>query len=135
VTRRESAALAALIDAVAAPRPPLPAVVDTDAAAAFARWLEYAPRLNRAALRAALTGLALARYPRKDRAARLALLKRLGPLGEALRAAAAMSYYGDTGVLAVLGHDPAARVREARAARARARIATTRGAPIPQQAP
>jgi hypothetical protein len=119
MTRRESIALAALIDAVAAPRPPLPPVADTDAADAFERWLAYAPRVNRCALRAALAGLAIARYPHKDRAARLALLKRLGPLGEALRAAAAMSYYGDTGVLAALGHDPAARVREARAARAR----------------
>jgi hypothetical protein len=117
VTGRETAALAALIDAVAAPLPPLPPVADTDAVAAFGRWLSYAPRPNRAALRTALAVLALARYPRRDRAARLALLRRIGPLGEALRAAAAMSYYGDAGVLAALGHDPAARVREARAAR------------------
>lgn len=120
MTRRETAALAALIDAVAAPLPPLPPVRDTDAATAFARWLSYAPAPNRTALRAALAGLAIARYPRKDRTARLALLRRIGPLGEALRAAAAMSYYGDAGVLAALGHDPAARVREARAARRRA---------------
>ena len=120
--RREAAAMAALVDAVAAPLPPLPPVADTDAVAAFARWLGYAPRLNRAALRAALTALALAHYPSRTREARLALLKRVRPrpAGEALRAAAAVSYYGDAGVLAVLGHDPAARVREARAARARA---------------
>jgi hypothetical protein len=127
VTRAETAALAALIDAVAAPLPPLPPVEETDAVAAFERWLAYAPRRNRAALRAALAGLATARFPHRDRAARLALLKRLGPLGEALRAASAVSYYGDTGVLAVLGHDPATRVREARAARARAGGATTGG--------
>ena len=69
--RREAAALAALIDAVAAPRPPLPPVAETDAVAAFARWLDYAPRLNRTALRTALAGLALARYGRRDRTARL----------------------------------------------------------------
>jgi hypothetical protein len=119
VRRREAAALAALIDAVAAPRPPLPPVGETDAVAAFAVWLGYAPRINRAALRAALAGLALARYPHRDREARLAILRRIRPrpAAEALRAVAAVSYYGDAGVLAVLGHDPAARVREARAAR------------------
>jgi nucleoid-associated protein YgaU len=120
MTRRETAALAALIDAVAAPRPPLPPVGQTDAIAAFERWLGYAPRLNRAAVRAALSGLAAARFPQRPRAARLALLRRIRPrpAAEALRAAAAVSYYGDAGVLAVLGHDPATRVREARAARA-----------------
>jgi hypothetical protein len=122
VRRREAAALAALIDAVAAPRPPLPPVAETDAVAAFARWLGYAPRINRAALRAALAGLALASYPHRGREARLAILRRIRPrpAAEALRAVAAVSYYGDAGVLAVLGHDPAARVREARAARAAA---------------
>jgi len=126
MTAREAAALAALIDAVAAPRPPLPPVGETDAVAAFDRWLAYAPRLNRAALRAVLTGLAAARYARRGRDARLALLRRVRPCAaaEALRAAAAVSYYGDAGVLAVLGHDPAARVREARAARSRHGAAT-----------
>jgi hypothetical protein len=122
VTSREQAALAALIDAVAAPRPPLPPVARTDAVEAFQRWLAFAPRINRAALRTALAGLAIARFPRRDRAARLALLRRIRPrpAAEALRAAAAVSYYGDAGVLAALGHDPAARVQEARAARSRA---------------
>jgi hypothetical protein len=122
VTSREQAALAALIDAVAAPRPPLPPVARTDAVEAFQRWLAFAPRINRAALRTALAGLAIARFPRRDRAARLALLRRIlpRPAAEALRAAAAVSYYGDAGVLAALGHDPAARVQEARAARRRA---------------
>jgi hypothetical protein len=124
LTRRETSVLAALIDAVAAPLPPLPPVGETDAVAAFERWLSYAPRFNRGALRAALAGFVAARYACRDRRGRLALLARLGPLGEALRAQAAMSYYGDAGVLAVLGHDPATRVREARAARA-AEHATT----------
>ena len=131
--RREAAALAALIDAVAAPRPPLPAVAETDALAAFDRWLGYAPVLNRAAMRAALAALAIARYPHRDRAARLSLLGRIRPrpAAEALRAAAAVSYYGDAGVLAVLGHDPAARVADARAARvAEARAARAAGAVV-----
>jgi len=37
--RREARAAAALVDAVAAPEPPLPAVADTDAVASFATWL------------------------------------------------------------------------------------------------
>lgn len=103
---REALAVAALVDAVAAPEPPLPAVRDTDAVASFATWLAYAPQPNRAVLRAALLGLAAARFPHRDRAGRLALLRRFGrsPLAEGLRATAAISYYGDAGVLRALGH-------------------------------
>ena len=103
---REVRAAAALVDAVAAPEPPLPPVAETDAVASFATWLAYAPRPNRALLRAALLALAAAGFPRRDRAARLALLRRLGhsPLAEGLRATAAVSYYGDAGVLRALGH-------------------------------
>jgi hypothetical protein len=99
--RHEARAAAALVDAVAAPEPPLPAVAETDAVAAFATWLAYAPRPNRVLLRATLLALAAAGLPRRDRAGRLALLRRLGhsPLAEALRATAAVSYYGDAGVL------------------------------------
>ena len=106
VRRRESRAVAALVDAVAAPEPPLPPVRDTDAVASFARWLAYAPQPNRAALRAALLALAAARFAHRSRAGRLALLRRLGhsPLAEGLRATAAVSYYGDAGVLRALGH-------------------------------
>src|SRR5688572_4638622 len=104
--RRESRAVAALVDAVAAPEPPLPPVRDTDAVASFARWLAYAPQPNRAVLRAALLALAAARFAHRSRAGRLALLRRLGrsPLAEGLRATAAVSYYGDAGVLRALGH-------------------------------
>ena len=104
--RRESRAVAALVDAVAAPEPPLPPVRDTDAVASFARWLAYAPQPNRAALRATLLALAAARFAHRSRAGRLALLRRLGhsPLAEGLRATAAVSYYGDAGVLRALGH-------------------------------
>ena len=98
--RREARAIAALVDAVAAPEPPLPPVAQTDAVRAFGVWLACAPRINRAAFRA---GVRLTRFG--DRRARLAALGRLGPLGEGLRAAAAISYYGDAGVLRALGHD------------------------------
>ena len=114
--RREARALEALVDAVAAPRPPLPAVADTDAVASFARWIELAPQPNRALMHAALGALALARFARRDRAGRLAFLRRLGrsPLAEGLRATAAVSYYGDAGVLRALGHGPrGARARDA----------------------
>ena len=128
--RREARVLRALVDAVAAPEPPLPPVERTDAVAAFAAWLEPAPRLNRALLRAALRGLLIARFAARDRTARLAFLGRLErfglsrPLAEALRAAAAVAYYGDAGVLRVLGHDPVQRVRAARAARMPAGVAS-----------
>jgi len=106
--RRESRAVAALVDAVAAPEPPLPPVRATDSVASFARWLAYAPQPNRAALRATLLALAAARFAHRSRAGRLALLRRLGhsPLAEGLRATAAVSYYGDAGVLRALGHGP-----------------------------
>ncbi len=126
---RETATLVALVDAVVAPEPPLPAVSDTDAPVAFAAWLAGAPRLNRVGVRAALAALELAplrsRFSALPRAARLDVLRGLerraatrGP-AEALRSAAAVTYYGDEGVLRALGHDPAARVREARASRRR----------------
>jgi hypothetical protein len=114
VRRGEARAIASLVDAVAAPEPPLPPVSDTDAVEAFATWLAYAPRLNRAAFRVALRLVGAG-----DRRKRLARLERLGPLGEGLRAAAASGYYGDLGVLRVLGHDPVSRVAEARERRAR----------------
>jgi hypothetical protein len=125
--RREAAALRALIDAVVAPEPPLPPVRQTDALPAFAAWLDRAPRANRAAVRGLLAALELVALPtrgrrfsalaRRDRLELLAALDRTTASRaafEALRSAAAVSYYGDAGVLGVLGHDPAARVREAR---------------------
>ncbi len=61
----------------------------------------------RAAARGARGARARAPAPARPRAARLALLRRLGgsPLAEGLRATAAVSYYGDAGVLRALGHD------------------------------
>ena len=125
--RREARAVEALVDAVAAPRPPLPPVADTDAVASFATWIALAPQPNRALLHAALGTLALVRFARRDRAGRLSLLARLGhsPLGEGLRATAAVSYYGDAGVLRALGHAaPGTREGGAGAARGRSASAT-----------
>jgi hypothetical protein len=125
--RREARTLAALIDAAVAPEHPLPPVEATDALAAFAGWLARAPRLNRAGVRVALAALELAPlvtrrrpFSALDRSARLEILRALDGLAPArapaaaLRSAAAVSYYGDAGVLGALGHDPARRVREAR---------------------
>jgi hypothetical protein len=104
VRAREARAAAALVDAVAAPEPPLPAVRETDAVASFATWLAHAPAPNRVALRTTLLALAATGFTRRDRAGRLALLRRLGrsPLAEGLRATAAVSYYGSPTVLHTL---------------------------------
>ena len=107
ITPREASILAALADAAAAPEPPLPPVAATDAAAAFDAWLAAAPRRNRLALRGALLALerlaGRRRFRSRDRAGRLAVLRRLQrsrvpivpQLAEALRSAAVLSYHGD----------------------------------------
>ena len=132
IAPREASILAALADAAAAPEPPLPPVAATDAAAAFDAWLAAAPRRNRLGLRAGLLALERAsgrrRFRSLDRAGRIAVLRRLqrsrlplvSQLAEALRAAAVVSYHGDARVMAALGYDAEARVREVRAGRARA---------------
>jgi choline dehydrogenase-like flavoprotein len=129
ITPREASILAALADAAAAPEPPLPPVGATDAAAAFDAWLAAAPPRNRVVLRLALLalerGTGRRRFRTLDRAGRLRVLGRLQrsrlalvpQLAEALRTAAVVSYHGDSRVMAALGYDAAARVREVRAAR------------------
>lgn len=92
LTRRERAAFVALVERTVAPAPPLPAVAQTDALRAFAEWLAAAPRLNRAAMRAALVA---PRIP--------------APMADPLRTAAAGCYYGDADVMRVVGYDPDAR--------------------------
>jgi hypothetical protein len=128
---REASIFACLCDAVVAPRPPLPPVRATDAAAAFDAGLARAPRLNRLALRAALLALEVAplalgfgarlrRLAPPQRAAALARLDRcapVAPLLRALRGMAHLSYYGDLRVLNVLGYDPEAIVARAAAVR------------------
>jgi hypothetical protein len=134
LTRRERAVVAALADTMAAPEPPLPAVADTDTVEAFAAWLAAAPPLNRFALRAGLAVLAAAPFafgrPRGlaalDRAARTDVLRclersRLAPLRALMRAFTGLVliiYYGDDGVMRVLGYDA-----DANAARGRRLIA------------
>jgi hypothetical protein len=115
LSRREAATFACLADTLLAPAPPLPPVRDTDAVRAFDEWLARAPRANRVALRAVLLALGRWRGLSPDR--RLAAMERLErsggrPLVEALRASAAISYYGDARVSALLGYAPA---RERRA--------------------
>jgi hypothetical protein len=114
VTRREADIFACVVDTVVAPAPPLPPVAATDAVAFFGRWLEAAPWLNRTGLRALLMALEIAprwtgsgaRLRRLDAEQRLAFLRRAPrELVEPLRAAAAMSYYGDPGVSAQLGFE------------------------------
>jgi hypothetical protein len=92
VTARERRTFTRLVERVCAPAPPLPAVADTDAVAAFEAWMARAPALNRVLARGALLALG-------DRVIAL----------EPLRAAAAFSYYGDHEVAAVLGYAPRAR--------------------------
>jgi len=108
LSRREAAIFARFADTVLAPAPPLPPIRDTDAIASFDGWLAGAPRLNRVGARAALLALAVSRADR--RLPRLARVERAGgrALVAALRAAAAISYYGDPRVSALLGYDPRA---------------------------
>ena len=121
LSKREASIFACLADTLLAPAPPLPPVAETDAVAAFDAWLQRAPRANRIALRGVLIALELA--PRVATGAhtawralpparRLELLRRLErtggrPVVEGLRAAAAVSYYGDAQVSALLGYVPA----------------------------
>jgi hypothetical protein len=111
---REARVFACLADTLLAPAPPLPPIGQTDAVAAFDAWLATAPRANRLGARAVLLALAAARWPRRPAAARLMAIERVARLGvagrgvvEALRAAAAVSYYGDPGVSGLLGYTPA----------------------------
>ena len=96
---RERRNFTRVTDAMVAPVPPLPAARDTDAAAAFERSLAAAPRLNALALRAAF--LLVGAGVRRD------------PLLKLVRSLAHLHYYGDTGVMRVLGYDPDAIVARA----------------------
>jgi hypothetical protein len=116
----EAAVFAAVTDAVVAPEPPLPPVSQTDAVAAFAALLAVSPAANRLGLRLLLRALTPLRHA--DRAACAARLDRLertraGGAIKALRSVAHLCYYGDAGVLAVIGYDPAAVVARGRAVR------------------
>jgi hypothetical protein len=117
---REASIFACVADTLLAPAPPLPPIDKTDAVRAFDAWLALAPPINRMGLRAVLLGLEIAprltrartRWRRLSPPARLAVLDRLAQrpggrtLVEALRASAAVSYYGDAQVSALLGYVP-----------------------------
>jgi hypothetical protein len=117
LTRRERDIVVALLDALAAPEPPLPPVARTDAVEAFGAWLEASPRLNRLGLRGALRVLDVAAVRgRRDRGARTAALRRFGrtrgggALLRMLSAVLLITYYGDPGVMRLLGYDADANV-------------------------
>ncbi len=126
MTRRERAIVAALVDTLAAPEPPLPAVEKTDTVQAVAVWIAASPPVNRIGLRAGLRILDLAplalghrrRLEKLDRAARSDVLRRversrLTPLRQLLRAMSSVlliSYYGNDEVMRLLGYDAAANV-------------------------
>lgn len=94
-------AIEALIEWAVAPEPPLPAVAETGAVAAFRTSLQAGPRSQRLAIDVLLLGLwahggLLRRWP----------AGRLAPLGEALAALAQLAYYGEPTVLELLGCPP-----------------------------
>jgi hypothetical protein len=114
LSARERSIFAGVADTLLAPAPPLPPIRETDAVAAFERWLTRAPRINRMALRGLLLVLGL-RWRRLSPARRFAAFERLArhsagkSIVDALRAAAAVSYYGDAQVSALLGYAPSGR--------------------------
>jgi hypothetical protein len=132
LSRREADIFACLAETVVAPAAPLPPVRETDAVASFDRQLTAAPALNRNGLRGTLLALELGprlarrggrlrRLPAEERLAFLRSLEaspRLRPLVQAVAALAQLSYYGDDGVMRLLGYDPDANLARARALRA-----------------
>ena len=133
ISPREASIFACLTDTVVAPAPALPPVAQTDAAAAFDRWLDHAPRINALGLRAALFALELAplalghkqrlrQLGETDRAHLLQRLEVAKPplvrqLTKALKSIAFFCYYGDDAILNRLGYDPDANVARGRALR------------------
>ena len=119
---REASIFACLCDTVVAPAPPLPAVADTDAVAAFDRYLADSPPLNRLGMRASLLAAEMAprllgqharlrRLPESERgeALKRAEASRVKPLVDVLEFIARLSYFGDDGVMRMLGYDAATR--------------------------
>jgi hypothetical protein len=131
MTRVEERIFSRLLDYAVAPAPPLPPLAETDALAAFDRYLAGSPAPSRLGIRAALLVLELSPLafgPQRRRLTRLgaaqsaAHLSRLEqsplrPLLIALRGLAQLCYYGDEGVLRMLGYDAAAVIERGRAVR------------------
>ncbi|GAC1434958.1 MAG: hypothetical protein NVSMB51_03360 [Solirubrobacteraceae bacterium] len=117
-------ACAALIEATVAPLAPLPPVAETDAVAAFMRYVRSSPPAGRIGLSLLLAALELAPLALRGRSlSRLApadrdrLVARLSPPG--FEALPQLFYYGDDRVMKLLGYDAAGRVRRGRELRAR----------------
>ena len=132
---REASIFACLCDTVVAPEPVLPPVQHTDAVAFFDRWLARSPRPNRLGLRALVYAAELAPHAlglgarlralderRRAEALERAERVRAAPvrqLVKLMKGLAFLSYYGDDGVMGLLGYDPDANVRRGRELRAR----------------
>ena len=133
LTPREASIFACVCDAVVAPRPPLPAVSETDAASFFDWWLVRSPRAHRAALRVLLYAAELAPralgfghrlrdLPPAERARAVAALEgarrpAVHRLVKLLRSIAFLAYYGDERVMALVGYDAGAKVARSHALR------------------
>ena len=133
MTGREASIFACFADTVVSPEPLLPPVSQTDAATFLGRWLDLAPKLNAAGLRAAIVMLEIAprtmgygaRLRELDRPARARFVQQIerhkaAPVRQAVKAlkgVAFLCYYGDDGVMKQLGYDPDANVARALALR------------------
>jgi hypothetical protein len=134
MTRRETQIFTCFADIAVSPEPLLPPVESTDAAAFLSQWLDLAPKLNAAGLRAAIVALDLAplglgyrhRLRKLARADRADVIQRLekhkAPAVrqaiKALKGIAFLCYYGDDSLMKRLGYDADANVARGRALRA-----------------
>jgi len=110
MTGRELRTIRALIEWAVDPVPPLPAVPDTDAVAAFAADIDRSQPPQRLALRGALALVEVLPLRWLDDGL-------LAPLGDALAALAQLAYYGDLTVMRALGYDPERVTERGRAVR------------------
>ena len=134
MTKREAQIFTCFADAVVAPEPLLPPVRDTDAADFLATWLDLAPKLNAAGLRAAVVALDLAplglgyrrrlrKLPKSDRTDVVQRIEKhksptVRQAVKAFKGIAFLCYYGDDSLMKRLGYDADANVARARALRA-----------------
>jgi hypothetical protein len=137
---RERRAFEALTEAFCGPRPPFPAVAETDAVAFIERLAGRSPVQNRIGFRLILRLVDLgpllrgfgARFTALPPARRVQFLQGLDNsrwlvlriAARLLKTLSIMAYYGDRNVIRVTGYDPdwnVQRGRELRAARERAR--------------
>ena len=134
MTKREAQIFTCFADTVVAPEPLLPPVRSTDAADFLATWLDLAPKLNAAGLRAAIVALDLAplglgyrhrlrKLPRDDRAEVIRRIEKhkspaVRQAAKALKGVAFLCYYGDDSLMKRLGYDADANAARGRALRA-----------------